>query len=75
MTASKQYKGVELREHFYKESVKVFNQFPKYWANILLRCFNAKLKKENIFTWNIWIVSLHEYKKMVKSNKIYLIKI
>jgi hypothetical protein len=66
MTAPTQYKGDDLRENFYKESQRVFNQFPKYRANILLRCFIAKLKKENIFTWNIWSVSLHEYKKNSK---------
>jgi hypothetical protein len=50
MTAPTQYKGDDLREYFYKESERVFIQFPKYRANILLRCFNTKLKKENIFT-------------------------
>jgi len=49
MTAPTQYKGDDLRENFCKESEKVFNQFRKYRANILLRCFNAKLKKDNIF--------------------------
>jgi hypothetical protein len=77
MTAPRQYKIDVLKDNFYKELEKVFKQFPRYWTNILLRAFNAKPKKDNIFTRNIWSVSLHEYKKtfFVKSSKIYHIKI
>jgi hypothetical protein len=61
MTAPTEDKSDDLKENFYMQLEKVFSQFPKYRTNILLRDFNAKLKKGNIFTRNIWSVSLHEY--------------
>jgi len=54
------------------ELEKVFNRFPKNQTNILLRHFNAKLKKNSIFTRNICSVSLHEYGK---KNVVYISKI
>jgi len=46
------------------ELEKVFSQFPKYRTNIRLRDFNAKLKKDNNITRNIWSVSLMNMEKI-----------
>lgn len=77
MTAPTEDKSDDLKDKFYKELEKAFSQVPKYRTKVLLRAFNAKPKKDDIFTRNIWYVRLHEYRKTfyVKSSKIYHIKI
>jgi hypothetical protein len=45
---------------FYEELEHVFDNFPKYHMNILLRDFNAKVGREDIFKHTIGNESLHE---------------
>jgi hypothetical protein len=46
-------KGDDVKDSFYKEIGRVFNQFPRYDTKILLGDFNAKVGRENIFKWKI----------------------
>ena len=47
------------KDSFYEELEQVFNHFPKYDTKILLRDFNAKVGRENIFKPTIGNESLH----------------
>jgi len=40
----------EMKDSFYEESERVFNEFPMYHVNILLRDFSAKAEKQDIQT-------------------------
>jgi endonuclease/exonuclease/phosphatase family metal-dependent hydrolase len=49
-----------VKDSFYEELGRVFDQFPRYDMKILLGDFNAKVGRENIFKPTIGNVSLHE---------------
>jgi hypothetical protein len=49
-----------VKDIFYEELKRVFDEFPKYHMKILLGDFNAKVGKEDIFKPTIGIESLHE---------------
>jgi hypothetical protein len=53
-------KGDDVKDRFYKELQHVFEQFSKNDIKILLRDFNAKVGRENIFKPTIRNESLHE---------------
>jgi hypothetical protein len=42
-------KGDDVKDSFYEELGRVFDQFPRYDVKILLDDFNAKVGRENIF--------------------------
>jgi hypothetical protein len=48
------------KESFYEELKRVLDKFPKYHMKILLRDFNAKVGRKDIFKPTIWNVSVHE---------------
>jgi len=58
-----QVKSVDSKDCFYKELEQVFDHFPKYHMKILLRDFNAKVGRENIFKPTIGNESLHQDSK------------
>jgi exonuclease III len=58
--ASCEGKGDEVKDRFYDEQGRVFDQFSRYDMNILLGDFNAKIGRENIFKPTIGNKSLHE---------------
>jgi hypothetical protein len=49
-----------MKGRFYEELEHAFNKFPKYDKKILLRDFNAKVGREDIFKPRIWNESLRE---------------
>jgi hypothetical protein len=49
-----------VKDSFYEELERVLNKFPKYYMNILLGDFNAKVGREDIFKPTIENESLHE---------------
>jgi hypothetical protein len=53
-------KGDDVKDSFYEELWRVFDQFPRYDMKILLGDFNAKVGRENIFKPTIGNESLHE---------------
>jgi hypothetical protein len=53
-------KGDDVKDSFYEELGRVFDQFPRYDMKILLGDFNAKVGRENIFKPTIGNGSLHE---------------
>jgi exonuclease III len=53
-------KGDDVKDRFYAELGRVFDQFPRYDMKILLGDFNAKVGRENIFKPTIGNGSLHE---------------
>jgi hypothetical protein len=53
-------KGDDVKESFYEELGRVFDQFPRYDMKILLGDFNAKVDRESIFKPTIGNESLHE---------------
>jgi hypothetical protein len=53
-------KGDDVKDSFYEEIGRVFDQFPRYNMKILLDDFNAKEGRENIFKPTIGNESLHE---------------
>jgi hypothetical protein len=53
-------KGNVVKDSFYEELGRVFDQFPRYNMKILLGEFNAKVGRENIFKPTIGNESLHE---------------
>jgi hypothetical protein len=53
-------KGDDVKDSFYEEIGRVFDQFPRYDMKILLGDFNAKVGRENIFKPTIENESLHE---------------
>ena len=48
------------KDSFYEELEQVFDHIPKYDMKILLRDFNAKVGRENIFKLTIGNESLHQ---------------
>jgi len=77
MTAPTEDKSDDLKDKFYKELEKTFNQFPKYRTNILLRGFIAKPKKDDIVheIFGAFLYMNIEKHFFVKNSKIYHIKI
>jgi hypothetical protein len=53
-------KGHDVKDSFYGELRRVFDQFSKYDMKIILGDFNAKVGRENIFKPTIRNESLHE---------------
>jgi hypothetical protein len=53
-------KGDDVKDSFYEEPGRVFDQFPRYDMKILLGDFSAKVGRENIFKPTIGNESLHE---------------
>jgi hypothetical protein len=53
-------KGDEVKDSFYEELGRVFDQFPRGDIQILLDDLNAKVERENIFKPTIGNESLHE---------------
>jgi hypothetical protein len=53
-------KGDGVKDSFYEELGRVFDQFPRYDMKILLGDFNAKVGRENVFKPTIGKESLHE---------------
>jgi hypothetical protein len=53
-------KDDDTKDSFCKELEQVFDQFPRYHMKILLRYFNAKVGREDIFKLIIGNESLHE---------------
>jgi hypothetical protein len=52
-------KSGDSKDSFYEELEQVFDHFPKYHLTFLLRDFNAKVRRENIFKPTIGNDSLH----------------
>jgi hypothetical protein len=50
----------DVKDNLYEELERVFNKFPKYHMKILLRDFNAKIGREDIFKPKIGNKSLRE---------------
>jgi hypothetical protein len=53
-------KGDDMKDSFYEELGRVFDQFPRYDMKILLGDFTVKVGTENIFKQTIGNESLHE---------------
>jgi hypothetical protein len=53
-------KSDESTDSFYEGFEQVSDHFPMYHVKILLRDFNAKLGREDIFKLTIWKESLHQ---------------
>jgi hypothetical protein len=53
-------KGDDVKDSFYEELGRVFDQFPRYSMKILLGDFNAKVDRENVFKLTIENKTLHE---------------
>jgi hypothetical protein len=53
-------KGDDVKDSFYEEVGRVFDQFPRYDMKILLGNFNVKVGRESIFKPTIGNESLHE---------------
>jgi hypothetical protein len=56
-------KGDDVKDNFYEELGRVFDQFPRYDMKILLGDFNSKVGRENIFKPTVGNESLHEISK------------
>jgi hypothetical protein len=50
----------DIKDRFYEELEHVFDKYPKYHMKILLRDFNAKVGREDIFKPMIGNETLHE---------------
>jgi hypothetical protein len=64
-------KGDDVKDSFYEELGRVFDQFPRYDMKILLGDFNAKVGRENIFKPTIGNESLHE---IINDNGVRVVK-
>ena len=53
-------KSDESKDSFYEELEQVFDHFTKYHMKILLRYFNEKVGRANVFKMAIWNESLHQ---------------
>jgi endonuclease/exonuclease/phosphatase family metal-dependent hydrolase len=60
VNAPNEDKDDDIKDSFYKEEERVFDQFPRYHMKILLGDFNAKVGREDIFKPIIGNESLHE---------------
>jgi hypothetical protein len=49
-----------LKDSFYEELTRVFDQFPRYYIKILLADFNAKVSRKDTFKPTIGTGSSHE---------------
>ena len=58
--APSEEKSDSSKDSFYEELEQVFDHFPKYNMKIILRDFNAKVGRENIFKLTIGYESLHQ---------------
>jgi hypothetical protein len=58
--ASRDDMSDDIKDSFYEEQGRVFDQFPTYNMKILLRDFNAKVGREHIFKPTIGKESSHE---------------
>jgi len=58
--APSEEKSDESKDSFYEELEQVFNHFPKYHMKILLRNFNVKAGRQNIFKPTSGQESLHQ---------------
>jgi hypothetical protein len=58
-------KSDDSKNNFYEELEQVFDHFPRYHLKILLRDFNAKVGRENVFKPTIGNESLHQDRKSV----------
>ena len=52
-------KDDDIKDSFYEEIERLFDQLPMYHMKILLGDFNAKVGRENIFQPTIWTESVH----------------
>jgi hypothetical protein len=50
----------DVKDSFYEEMERIFDQFLKYHMKILLEDFNAKVGREDVFKPIVRIDSLHE---------------
>jgi uncharacterized Zn-finger protein len=50
----------DIKDSFYEELRRVFDQFPRYDMKIVLGDFNAKVGREDIFKPTIWNETSHE---------------
>jgi hypothetical protein len=57
---STEYKTDDVKDSFYEELERVFDNFPKYHTKILLGDFSAKVGREDIFKLSIGNESSHE---------------
>ena len=53
-------KSDESKDSFYEELEQVFDHFTKYHMKILLRYFNEKVGRANVFKLAIWNERLHQ---------------
>jgi exonuclease III len=53
-------KSDDVKDSFYEELARVFDQFPRYDMKILLGDFNAKVGKEDIFNPTVGNENSHE---------------
>jgi hypothetical protein len=53
-------KSDDVKDSFYEELARVFDQFPRYDMKNLLGDFNAKVEREDIFKPTIGNQSTHE---------------
>jgi hypothetical protein len=53
-------KSNDVKDSFYKELGRVFDQFPRYYMKILVDDFNAKVGREHIFKPTIGNDSSHK---------------
>jgi len=53
-------KSDEAKDSFYEELEQVFDHFPKYHMKMLLKEFNAKVGRDNMFKPTIGQESLHQ---------------
>ena len=60
MHAPSEKKSGDSKDSFYEELDQVFDHFPKYHMKILLKDFNARVERENIFKLTIGNDSLHQ---------------
>jgi len=60
--APSEEKRDESKDSFYGELEQVFDHFPKYHMKMLLRDFNAKVRRDNIFKLTI---GQEEWKKLI----------
>jgi len=58
--APSEEKSDESKDSFYEELEQVFDHIPKYQRKMILRDFNAKVERENIFKPTIGQESLHQ---------------
>jgi hypothetical protein len=53
-----------VQDSFYEDLERVFGKFLKYHMKIMVRHFNAKVGKEDIFKPAIWNEYLHEIRNL-----------